>query len=48
MTKITLKVSEKTHQQLKKAQILMSNKAGRLLTLDETILQLCKETLGSG
>jgi len=48
MTKITLKVSKETHTQLKKAQITLSHQQGKLLTLDETILQLCKKTLGGG
>jgi len=46
MNKVTLKVSPETHQALKKAQIVLSNQAGKLLTLDETIQQLCKKTLG--
>jgi len=43
MTKITLKVSKETHQQLKKAQISLSHQQGKLLTLDETILLLAEE-----
>jgi len=45
VTKITLKVSQETHQLLKKAQILLSHQQGKLLSLDETILQLCKKAL---
>jgi len=43
MNKITLKVSKETHQQLKKAQIILSHQKGKLLTLDETILLLAEE-----
>jgi len=43
MTKITLKVSRETHQQLKKAQAILSGEHGKLLTLDETIKKLCEE-----
>jgi len=45
---VMIRVSQETHQALKKAQISLSNQAGRLLTLDETIQQLCKKTLGGG
>jgi len=45
MNKITLKVSKETHQQLKKAQIILSHQQSELLTLDETIQQLCKKIL---
>jgi len=48
MNKITIKVSPQTHQALKKAQIVLSNQVGELLTLDEVILHLCKKTLGGG
>jgi len=48
MNKITIKVSPQTHQQLKKAQISLSHQKGKLLTLDETIQQLCKKTLQGG
>jgi len=48
MTKITLKVSRETHTALKKAQISLSHQQGKLLTLDETIQQLCKKTLQGG
>jgi len=48
MNKITIKVSRETHQALKKAQVILSGEHGKLLTLDETIQQLCKKTLGGG
>jgi len=39
---VLIRVSKETHTQLKKAQAILSGKQGKMLTLDETILQLCK------